>query len=165
MFDFDEFSFEEAFNYSGSFAVLGTISILAPYLGLMSKTLRGVLVETVSMPVLFIFLIEAVVDRNIDYRKNILLIFLMSYFLHIVKNLDVIYNQLVNVHLTFILAFAIAVIIVSLYYLFHVSLDNLERIVPGKQRTSKRFSFIFAYIPSLMVSIVILYMFNILGIL
>lgn len=165
MFDFDEFSLQEALNYPGSLAVLGTISILGPVLGLMPKSFQSLLLETFSLPFLFIFFIEVILNRNVDFKKNLALILIMSYLLHLARNFNIILTDFVNLHLNFTLAAILALTIVSVYYIFQINLDKIEKIIPKKQKKTKRFSFLFAFIPSLLVSFVVLYVMNLVGVL
>lgn len=158
-----EFKINEALKMPGALAALVFIAIVAPRLGLISAELGNLIEEVFSLPLIFVFFIEIILNKNIEIKRNVGLLLLMSYCIYLFKNLALLPGRFLMLHWLFVVAMATSFTTVLIYYLFHRILPIIEDYIPGHQPISKRFIFLFAFLPTVFISFGVLHLFGFYG--
>lgn len=159
-----DFELREALKIPGALASLIMVAILSPRLGLISSTMGGLIEQIFSLPLIFVFIIEVVLNKNIDIKKNVGILLILSYLLFVFKNSDKFIGKFLELNWLFLVSVVVAFTIILIYYTFHRLVPKIENMIPGRQGLSKRFLFIFVFIPTVILSMVCLYLFKYVGV-
>lgn len=161
----EDFSITETLRIPGALASLAVLSlILLPSLGIISNELGTLIAKAFSVPFLFLFFLEVILNRKIHLKKHLGLLLTFSYVLYLWTNRAVVFEKFVELHYNFAMGVLISVFIMLVYHIFYKFLPKFERFIPGKQKIGPRFSFFLAFIPTIIICLAVLYVISHFGI-
>lgn len=164
--DLEEFDLSETFNMPGSFAALGLVALAAPFFGILPQSVSDMMLAVFSLPVLFVFVIEVILNKNINIYKNVAMLLIFSYLLLIARRFDMFvksFESFLSVNILFSISLLLSFLIIFLYWIFFKYLPKFEKIIPKKQEIDMRFKFVFSLLPSALISLIVIFLLDYFG--
>lgn len=153
-----DFSLYKSMSHPGSLASMLIVSVLAERFAFLPQTLSRLILEVFSIPVAITFFASVIFEKNVNPKRYPALLLGGSFVVFIVR------EGFFNAYL-FPIGAIISFQIVFLYYLLHSISPWLEKKIPGRQEVSKRFVFLTAFLPTVIISLIILKLANQYGLL
>jgi len=144
---------ETAIELPGAIAVIFFLSLILPIIGFNQEVSWAILL-TFSIPTSYAFIMMAILDRHIKFKKHITILVLMSFAIYILTRIPHTPLELY----VYIFVFVIGLGISSLAYFVYYSFYRFGRRMFGTNSANYRKRFMFLFIPTfiLMVAIIIL---------
>lgn len=156
----NEYSVMEALRAPGTLAVLGVLAFIGPMIEILPQPIADTILAAFSLPIMYIFIVEAILNRNIDVYSNIFLLLIMSFGGYLVNS----YPNIIEALPVFGISALLSVSIALMYHVFLQHLDEIEKAIPGDQKLDNRFKFLFSFIPVLIFGLSLTYLLSIIGV-
>ena len=143
----------ETLQSAGAFAALWTIGML-PRINFLDFNyipveLARMLMAVFSVPILVVFLIEVIFNQEVDIKKNVPFLILLSFVVFLLIEGPA-------KAMLFPIGMGISFMVLFIFKFFHKISPFIEKLIPGRQEKTKRFLFFSAYLPTVIISVIVL---------
>lgn len=151
----DKLSPDDMMTVPGALAALATVSILAPIIAPSTETISLIMMQTISIPFIFLWLIEALIlNRRTQMKTHFAFYTAGALFFYTLRNFEALTTQPLPTLTTFIIGFTLAMTVTALHYAL---IKYIPKLADHVKPLSLRATFIYAYTPTVIIMLTAFY--------